>query len=190
MPSELRAEPAASTAPAELAASCERAAAEGRAEADMALTEGMATTNTLNQAIQETDAVTALTVSPAPSLEFCQKGVSSPQQASSLGPGLKASQDHVAPQAMSAGPAQPLGPSQWGGKASTSWVKLGKLLPWTAHQVSPMPFPPGASHGQGHPGETGVLRLCGRRAANGHREPDRRTSRSRGHEPPALRPTV
>ncbi|XP_064252094.1 maestro heat-like repeat-containing protein family member 6 [Passer domesticus] len=61
-PSELRTEPAASTVSSELAATCDQAAAEGRVEADMALTEGMATSNNQTQAIPETDAMTARTV--------------------------------------------------------------------------------------------------------------------------------
>ncbi|XP_064256936.1 uncharacterized protein LOC135287576 [Passer domesticus] len=61
-PSELQTEPAASTVSSELAATCDQAAAEGRAEADMALTEGMATSNNQTQAMPQTDAMTARTV--------------------------------------------------------------------------------------------------------------------------------
>ncbi|XP_064246768.1 maestro heat-like repeat-containing protein family member 6 [Passer domesticus] len=61
-PSELQTEPAVSTASSELAATCDRAAAEGRAEADMAMTEGMATSNSQTQAIPDTDTTIALTV--------------------------------------------------------------------------------------------------------------------------------
>ncbi|XP_074414166.1 olfactory receptor 14I1-like [Zonotrichia albicollis] len=73
-PSELRAEAAASTVSSNLAASSDWETDEGWEEADMALTEGMATTNTIPQGIPETEAMPTLTVCPRPTLEFFQKG--------------------------------------------------------------------------------------------------------------------
>ncbi|XP_071311044.1 maestro heat-like repeat-containing protein family member 7 [Agelaius tricolor] len=79
-PGELRAEAAASSASSELAAASEQDTAQGRAEADTALTEGTATTHTQAQGVPETQAMPALTGTPAATLELFQKGAASPQQ--------------------------------------------------------------------------------------------------------------
>ncbi|XP_071311048.1 uncharacterized protein [Agelaius tricolor] len=79
-PGKLRAEAAASSASSELAAASEQDTAQGRAEADTALTEGTATTHTQAQGVPQTQAMPALTGTPAATLELFQKGAASPQQ--------------------------------------------------------------------------------------------------------------
>ncbi|XP_059708294.1 maestro heat-like repeat-containing protein family member 6 [Haemorhous mexicanus] len=79
-PEELRAEAAASTAASEPAAASEQATAEGRVEADMALTEGMAPSDSQAQGMPATEAMPTLTETPAPALEIFQNAAVSPQQ--------------------------------------------------------------------------------------------------------------
>lgn len=72
---------------------------------DVGPTEAMATTNTHRWGISKRDITSTLTAIPGLPLEFSkEKGISNEQQVSSPGPGLKGSQDGVAPQATSAGP--------------------------------------------------------------------------------------
>ncbi|XP_050827848.1 uncharacterized protein LOC127059346 [Serinus canaria] len=81
-PEEPRAEAAASTAASEPAAASEQATAEGRAEADMAvaLTEGMATSDSQAQGMPVTETMPTLTGTPEPALEIFQDSAASPQQ--------------------------------------------------------------------------------------------------------------
>ncbi|RMC18409.1 hypothetical protein DUI87_04296 [Hirundo rustica rustica] len=138
-PTELRAEPGASTAPTEGAANSARATAEGRAKADVALTEAVASTNTHTPGISKMDATPTQTGIPALPLEFSkEKGGFHLQQASSLGPGLKASQGAVAPQATSAGPPQPL-------RLSTTWWE-GKRFSREAGEVALLDSTPSLPH--------------------------------------------
>lgn len=170
---ELQAEPDVRTDLAEESENSDTSVIENWAKADMAVPEDVVITIADNGGTQgntNTGTMATPTVVPAPTMDFFQKsGVSSEQQVNSLGPGLEASQDRVSPQAMATGPPQPLRPAQCGTKGSTSWQKLGKLLPSTAPQVFPMPLP-GASHGKGHSPESGIPCTCGCQAAHEHSE--------------------
>ncbi|XP_059708293.1 maestro heat-like repeat-containing protein family member 6 [Haemorhous mexicanus] len=121
-PEELRAEAAASTAASEPAAASEQATAEGRVEADMALTEGMAPSDSQAQGMPVTEAMPTLTETPAPALEIFQNAAVSPQQ-SLLPCSLPAPQG--------TGALSP-GPSMGHGADAHLWSHRATALMWRA----------------------------------------------------------
>ncbi|XP_068052873.1 uncharacterized protein [Anomalospiza imberbis] len=66
-----------------------------------------------------------------------EKGVSRPEQVSSLWPCFNSLMSHMASPATPAGPCEPLRPSQCGGKGSTSLGTLGTSLPLAAFHIAP-----------------------------------------------------